>query len=281
MVNDGICDCCDGSDEYESLSCPKTCLELSKRDFNKMSEDFIVFKSVISTFNTEYRKKTFEEYFWEIDEMIAKFNEYEDDMKSFLLLNSYLISMEKEMKLNGIAEYQSEEEDSYKNFIDSNSIKYRSLYNALVKLTKRMDETSKLIKKFKEFIDKLNNYNILYDMSNSCLEFNFDEYDCKMCLNSNISCKGYKSKKYNSMKLGHFDHINNDVIYFFGGEKCGFYNRNLYAEVILECGSYEKIEFSNKIGECGYRFIFNSKLGCNVFLLNNLKNKINLYLSEI
>ena len=31
-VNDGVCDCCDGSDEYDSrVDCPNTCDELGRR----------------------------------------------------------------------------------------------------------------------------------------------------------------------------------------------------------------------------------------------------------
>lgn len=53
-VNDGVCDCCDGSDEYLdafNVKCPNTCSELRKSIFKELYYEKIKQKKVLHCIN--------------------------------------------------------------------------------------------------------------------------------------------------------------------------------------------------------------------------------------
>lgn len=47
----------------------------------------------------------------------------------------------------------------------------------------------------------------------------------------------------------------------------------------LECGEENQLIFLKKEG-CEYEFIYKTKLGCNIFSLKNMTDRINQYFSE-
>ena len=270
-----------------------------------MSEDFIIFKTVLSTINTDAAKATYDSYNQVLDEIIEKFQQKQEAMHKYNLLVEYSHKMEAEIQAkfenvttsptssstnqdNTIEKFNSNnpivnEHDlnvAMESYTDENGINAKIIHDKIISINQQIAkmDSNENKKTIKEIIEDFNKYNIIKEMSSTCINFSYKSFECEMCLGSNISCKG---RNYKTKKLGSFSYYENNVLYFFGGQSCGFYNRKYYTEVVLECGSYEKVEFSNKIDYCGYRFVFNTRMACNVNFLNNLKNRIKLFLSEV
>jgi hypothetical protein len=73
----------------------------------------------------------------------------------------------------------------------------------------------------------------------------------------------------------------NNIMNFENGSKCFYYNKQFSAKVFIECGSTEELAFKEKINGCQYNFIYTTKLGCNSYKLNAVRERINLFLNEI
>jgi len=74
--------------------------------------------------------------------------------------------------------------------------------------------------------------------------------------------------------------LKNNVFYYKNGVKCGVYNKFTFGKMTLECGEENQLTFIRKNG-CEYEFLYKTKLGCNTFYLENMKERINHYFSEL
>ena len=61
-INDGICDCCDGTDE-PNLNCSNECLYYSHIEYKNFTSEFNILKSVLESYSEESTKEYFNDTF--------------------------------------------------------------------------------------------------------------------------------------------------------------------------------------------------------------------------
>jgi len=266
-LNDGICDCCDGSDEF-NLSCPKTCLDLSTKEFHKLKEKLTKIKSVVNSFEKKNYEKFFDENYEFITNIISSYQKLKELRVKYKLIQNYLHKIEKsQISQNFDFEY-----------IDSKGIKIRLLLEALEKIQNKISEEENMLKENQKQIDSFIKFNIFQEIQENFLRFEYGKYYCDLN-HGKLKCNDINSWKNNKL-LGQMSGMEDGVLIFSNGSICKNYNKNYITNIILECGEKEKIEFVEKKNNCEYTFVYYSKLGCNGISIRNILKKINMYIGD-
>jgi hypothetical protein len=183
-VNDGICDCCDGSDEF-NLGCPKTCLDLSNKEFDKLMDNYLSLKMVV----TNYQEDTYLNYFNynkdTIEKIITTYNDLKDLMDKQFLIKSYMNKVENSM---------TEENEDY---IDNNGVIYKDLKRMVENLNDRIQLNMEFLDHNENVIKTYEIFSIIED----CLKVNYKYFECELC-SSSFKCTGNKGSKYRNKFLG-------------------------------------------------------------------------------
>ena len=266
-LNDGICDCCDGSDEF-SLKCKRTCLENSQKSFELLNDDFNQLKYLVSG----HDKVTYTNYFENKSELITQ------------IISSYenLKLLRKDFKL--ISDYLNFVESTYdildvQDFVDTNQIKTENIITTRDKLYEKILFEENFMKENRNAIDLMPKFSIYYEIEKECLNFSYDKYDCNLCTGK-LVCKNQKN--WNDVLIfGNISEINRGELILSNGSKCKKYNKNYSSRIIVKCGNLEKMQFIDKVNECEYVFEYNSLKGCNHNALVKIQEKISLYIGEL
>jgi hypothetical protein len=242
---------------------------LSTKEYDKLIDDFYTIKIVVNSFTEENYKNFFLYNKNLINKLMFAYNDQEELIEKKYLLKSYLHQIEISM---------TEENENY---IDSNKIK-------LISLKKAIDILNERIKKNQDFLNENEHALITYEKSSifkdiveDCHKVKYKYFDCDMCFDK-FSCTGTTpSGKYRQKNFGSFGRLENNIIQYKDGSRCFYYNKQFSAKIFIQCGTTETIAFKEKLNGCEYHFIYTTKMGCNSIAINQIKEKIKVYLKDV
>ncbi len=188
-LNDGICDCCDGSDEF-NLSCQKTCIDLSTKEYDKLMDHFLTLKMVVMNFQEENYKSFFEYHKELLEKIISTYNDLKDLIEKRYLLKSYLNKMENTLN--------EEKED----FIDENKISFKDLNKLVNNLDDRIQLNYDALNENESMLKLYKRFSFLIDLYEDCHRLEYKYMDCEIC-NGEFNCSGNKGSKHRTKFFGY------------------------------------------------------------------------------
>ncbi len=194
-IDDGVCDCCDGSDELKRNNCPNDCLRITKNQYEVDSQVLEKFTTIVNS----YDKNGFINYFTnqinQLKEIKTIFDEIEELYKQKHVLYSYLENIRKE-----IGEEEFQRNDFY---VDENEIVVFDLRKTIDQLNEKIRNKEKNLTEKHNIINKFLKYLVFQDMEESCFDTHYKAYDVKLCLFKTIEYRGYKDSRYKSKNIGY------------------------------------------------------------------------------
>lgn len=179
-VNDGICDCCSGEDEFPNLNCPKLCLQHSKKEYNRLLENFDTLRGVIDG----YKKETLESFFDSSREMIEVLKNIYSTINELrekkYLLKSYMNKIESSLS----------EDD--RDFTDENDIHYGSLLKAYEIINDKINQYEEKLNNLENEKNSFIKFNLFKDLTQSSITAKYKYFDCEFDF-SYLKCRGSKS----------------------------------------------------------------------------------------
>lgn len=193
-MNDGVCDCCDGSDESSKKNCQKTCIELSKKEYNHLLEHFSYLEGNIKRIDNSNMLKL-EEYSKKIESIINNYHELEELNEKHFLILSYLNKMR-----NIIGE---DEFDRNNDFQDINGLVLREMKNTLNIIGEQIYQKEQYLEENHNFINNFLFMITLFGNEKECLSSNYKGRTLSACLTGGIDFSGYKGRYWNRKYLGY------------------------------------------------------------------------------
>jgi hypothetical protein len=192
-VNDGVCDCCDGSDEFSKKTCQKTCIELSKKEYDQLQEQFNNIESNLQNMDNNYIE-ILQENHQKIDLIIKTYKELEDLNEKHFLILSYLNKLRSD-----IGEDLFDRDIDYQ---DSNGFVIRNLKDSLNNLGEQIYQKEQFLEENHHFINNLMLLITFFGKEKDCLSAKYKGASISACLIGGAEFSGYRGRYWNRRSLG-------------------------------------------------------------------------------
>ena len=155
-------------------------MQHSKKEYNRLLENFNTLKGVIDS----YKKETIGSYFDTIREMIEEikniYSTLNDLRNKKYLLKSYLNKIESSLS------------DDDKEFTDENDIQYGSLLKAYEIINDKINHYEERVNNIENEKSSLVKFNLFKDLTQSPITAKYKHYNCEFDF-SNFKCRGSKN----------------------------------------------------------------------------------------
>jgi DNA repair exonuclease SbcCD ATPase subunit len=192
-VNDGNCDCCDGSDEFSKKTCQKTCIDLSKKEYDQFLEQFNNIESNLKEIDNSYIEML-QEHNKKIDIIIKNYHELEELNEKHFLILSYLNKLR-----NNIGEDVFDRNIDYQ---DINGFIIRDLKDSLNNIGEQIYQKEQFLEENYNLINNLSLMITFLGKEKECISTNYKGGSLSACLMGGVEFSGYKGRYWNRRSLG-------------------------------------------------------------------------------
>lgn len=194
-IDDGVCDCCDGSDELKRNNCANNCLNITIKQYEVDSQVVEKFTTIVNSYDKDGFSNYFTNQINQLKEIKSIYDEIEELYKQKHFLTSYLENIRKE-----IGEEEFQRNDFY---VDENEIVVFDLRKTIEHVNEKIINKEKNLTEKKTIILKFLKYSVFQDMEDTCFDSHYKSYDIKLCLFKNIEYRGHKDSRYKTKNLGY------------------------------------------------------------------------------
>ncbi len=192
-MNDGICDCCDGSDEFSKKTCQKTCIDLSKKEYDQLLGQFNNIESNIKALDNSYVEKL-QELNKKIYLIIKTYQELEELNEKHFLILSYINKVR-----NNIGEDVFDRNIDYQ---DSNGFIIRDLKDTLNNLGEQIYQKEQFLEENYSYVNNLLLFTTFLGKENECISTNYKGGSLSACLKGGVEFSGYSGRYWSRRSLG-------------------------------------------------------------------------------
>jgi len=166
-------------------------LGLSKKEYDRLFENFNTLKSIIESYKKETIENYYDPIFQFIDDILQTYSTISELREKKFLLKSYLNKMESSLT----------EDD--KEYTDENDIKYGSLLQAYNFINEKINFNEEKLSGWENEKNNLLKFNLFKELTQSPIITKYKFYECEFNF-ENFKCRGNKegSSRWRYKNLG-------------------------------------------------------------------------------
>lgn len=168
-------------------------MDYSKKDYERILENFSILKKVVEGYNTETTKNFYDSNKKFIDDIIFTYKTLKELRENKYLIKSYLNNLESSL---------TEEDPDDLLYIDENDIKYTQLLKAYEIINDKINFHDENLNKQQNEIMNLFKFSIVKDVAQNVITTKYKHYECEFNF-MRFKCTGSKSSsRWKTRNLG-------------------------------------------------------------------------------